>query len=145
LTDDLGNTAAAGPRQFRRQRLTPEVAKALGRGDRDSLAGAQHARLFDILPRGWPVAAVTRQRDAGDASQSAWLRADPAYVRPDINGARLLAYGSALALTPEEVDELLRPLRPLFGDSVSRSTPLCPRAGTCVCLAKRGCRSSMAR
>ena len=102
---------------FGGQRLTPEVAKALGRGDRDSLAGAQHARLFDILPRGWPVAAVTRQRDAGDASQSAWLRADPAYVRPDINGARLLAYGTALALTPEEVDELLRPLRPLFGDS----------------------------
>jgi hypothetical protein len=63
------------------------------------------------------VAAVTRQRDAGDAAASAWLRADPAYVRPDINGARLLAYGQALALTREEVDELLRPLRPLFGDA----------------------------
>ena len=54
---------------------------------------------FDMLPRGWPVAAVTRQRDAGDAAQAAWLRADPAYIRPDINGARLLAHGEALALT----------------------------------------------
>ena len=41
---------------------------------------------------------MTRQRDAGDATLAAWLRADPAYVQPDINGARLLAYGDALAL-----------------------------------------------
>lgn len=104
---------------FGGQRLTADVAKALGRADRESVTGEQSARVFDILPRGWPVAAVTRQRDAGDAAvtASAWLRADPAYVRPDINGARLLAYGQALALTREEVDELLRPLRPLFGDA----------------------------
>lgn len=108
--------------RFGAQRLTAGVAKVLGRADRaeDKSAmagGGQHARVFDILPRGWPVAAVTRQRDAGDAALSAWLRADPAYVQPDINGARLLAYGNALALTPEECGELLRPLRPLFGDT----------------------------
>jgi hypothetical protein len=101
---------------FGGQRLTGDVAKALGRADRDAVSIDQRSRVFDILPRGWPVAAVTRQRDAGDAGPSAWLRADPAYVRPDINGARLLAYGHALALTREEVDALLRPLRPLFGD-----------------------------
>jgi hypothetical protein len=106
------------PREsFGGQRLTPDVAKALGQADREPVDGEQRARLFDVLPRGWPVAAVTRQRDAGDASLSAWLRADPAYVQPDIIGARLLAYGDALALSLEEVDELLRPLRPLFGDS----------------------------
>jgi hypothetical protein len=102
---------------FGGQRLAPGVARALGRGDREAVDGAQRARIFDILPRGWPAAAVTRQRDAGDAALAAWLRADPAYVRPDINGARLLAYGEALALSREEVDELLRPLRPLFGDA----------------------------
>lgn len=75
------------------------------------------AQVFDILPRGWPVAAVTRQRDAGDATLGAWLRADPAHVRPDINGARLLAYGAALALTQQECAQLLQPLRPLFGDA----------------------------
>lgn len=103
--------------RFGGQRLTADVAKALGRADRATGTGEQRARVFDILPRGWPVAAVTRQRDAGDASLGAWLRADPAYIRPDINGARLLAYGDALALTREEVGELLRPLRPLFGDT----------------------------
>src|SRR5688572_30306304 len=85
--------------RFGAQRLKGEVAKALGRADRATVAGDQRTRVFDILPRGWPVAAVTRQRDAADAALSAWLRADPAYVRPDINGARLLAYGSALSLT----------------------------------------------
>lgn len=99
------------------QRLHPEVAISLGRGDRSQVQGDQRARMFDILPRGWPVAAVTRQRDAGDASLSAWLRADPAHVRPDINGARLLAYGAGLALSQEECSQLLRPLRPLFGDA----------------------------
>jgi hypothetical protein len=108
--------------RFGAQRLAPDVARALARADRradQAATGAagQNARLFDILPRGWPVAAVTRQRDAGDATLAAWLRADPAYVQPDINGARLLAYGEALALTPRECDELLRPLRPLFGDA----------------------------
>jgi len=103
--------------RFGGQRLTAKVARALGRADRGTASGPHGARVFDILPRGWPVAAVTRQRDAADAAISAWLRADPAYVRPDINGARLLAYGDALALTPEEVAELLRPLRPLFGDT----------------------------
>lgn len=103
--------------RFGAQRLLPEVAAALGRADRATLAGEQRARVFDVLPRGWPVAAVTRQRDAGDAAPSAWLRADPAYVRPDINGARLLAWGAALALTQDECAQLLRPLRPLFGDA----------------------------
>jgi hypothetical protein len=108
--------------RFGGQRLTSDVAKALGRADRavdngGSPGAGQRTRIFDILPRGWPVAAVTRQRDAGDATLGAWLRADPAYVQPDINGARLLAYGDALALTEEECGELLRPLRPMFGDS----------------------------
>ncbi|MFC5569143.1 phosphoglycerate mutase [Lysobacter yangpyeongensis] len=103
--------------RFGAQRLDAELAKALGRADRNSADGDQRARIFDILPRGWPAAAVTRQRDAGDASIGAWLRADPAYVRPDINGACLLACGDALALTREEAADLLRPLRPLFGDA----------------------------
>lgn len=102
---------------FGGQRLAPELAAALGRADRGVVAGHPHARVFDVLPRGWPVAAVTRQRDAGDAAHAAWLRADPAYVRPDINGARLLAYGTALRLTQDECQQLLRPLRPLFGDA----------------------------
>jgi hypothetical protein len=102
--------------RFGAQRLSEETGKWFGRGDRSVVEGGQLARVFDILPRGWPVAAATRQRDVGDAALSAWVRADPAYVRPDINGARLLAHGDALSLTAEDRDALLPPLRPLFGD-----------------------------
>lgn len=106
--------------RFGAQALPPSFAKALGRADRtDGDAGerAQLLRHFDLLPRGWPVAAITRAFDANDAPLSAWLRADPAFVRPDINGARLLACGDALRLDQAEADAFVSVLRPLFGDS----------------------------
>lgn len=103
------------------QPLPEPVARALGRADRtpvcESGVRAQLLRHFTLLPRSWPMAALTRQQDAGDATLAAWLRADPVYVRPDINGARLLAYGEALQLTQADADALLPPLRPLFGDT----------------------------
>ncbi|MET4727760.1 hypothetical protein ABIE09_001564 [Lysobacter enzymogenes] len=103
--------------RFGGQRLGEELARRLGRADRTVEAADFAARAFDILPRGWPVAAATRQRDAGDAAHGAWLRADPVYVRPDINGARLLAYGRALSLSERDSAALLPALKPLFGDA----------------------------
>lgn len=100
--------------------LPAPVARALGRARQATLdpPGAEAAAgVFEVLPRGWPAAAATRQRDCGDAAGSLWLRADPAHVRPDINGARLLGYGPALGLTAEDVEALLPALRPLFGDA----------------------------
>ena len=102
-------------------RLPPALAVTLGRADavHTEAAGerAQMLRHFDVVPRGWPIAALTRQRDAGDAAGSMWLRADPAWVRPDISGARLFACGSGLQPTREDCDALLPSLRPLFGDA----------------------------
>lgn len=107
--------------RFAGQALPASMAKVLGRADRlpDGDAGdrAQLQRHFDLLPRGWPVAALTRQADARDAAGAAWLRADPAYMRPDLNGARLLAIGDSLRLTQADVDAFLPALRPLFGDA----------------------------
>lgn len=103
--------------RFGAQRVSPDTAKALGRADRTAVQGAQLARVLDILPRGWPVAAVTRQQDAGDAAGATWLRADPAHVRPELNGARLFAFGDALQLTPADAEAFLPALKPLFGDS----------------------------
>lgn len=102
--------------RFGAQRLSSESGLRLARADLTRTEGTQVARVFDVLPRGWPVAAATRQRDVGDAGKAMWVRADPAYIRPDINGARLLAHGEALALTEREVAGFLQPLKPLFGD-----------------------------
>lgn len=102
--------------------LPAKLAKALGRADRSlGAAGepAQLARHFEVLPRGWPVAALTRLLDAGeeDARLGVWLRADPAHIRPDINGARLLGTGRTVGLDQGDVDALLPTLKPLFGDA----------------------------
>ncbi|KFN44511.1 hypothetical protein [Arenimonas oryziterrae] len=107
-------------RRFAGQALAPETAQRLGRADRLDAAEpgdrAQLLRYFQLLPRGWPMAAITRQADAGDAPIHAWLRADPVYVRPDVNGVRLMAFGN-LGLTAEEAEAFIRPLKPLFGDT----------------------------
>lgn len=107
--------------RFAGQRLPDAVARALGRADRlpigDAGERAQLLRHFELLPRGWPVAALTRDLDVGDAASCAWLRADPAWVRPDINGARLMACGDMLRLTTQDSNALLPALRALFGDA----------------------------
>jgi hypothetical protein len=100
--------------------LPPVVAAALGRGDRSEHEPGRRAQLqrhFEWVPRTWPVAALTRDSDAGDAASGQWLRADPAWIRPDINGARLFASGEGLRLGAADVDALLPALRPLFGDA----------------------------
>ncbi|HET7359261.1 MAG TPA: phosphoglycerate mutase, partial [Rhodanobacteraceae bacterium] len=93
------------------------TGRRLAQADASVHDGLPLMRVFDVLPRGWPVAAMTRQHDVGDAAGSAWLRADPVHVRPDINGARLLAHGEALQLTHADAAALLPALRPLFGDA----------------------------
>lgn len=101
--------------------LPPVLSRALGRADRvahDAGDEAQLARHFSLLPNRWAPAALTRVVDGGikDAGLSGWLRADPAYIRPDINGARLLATGDTLGIDANDVEALLPALRPLFGD-----------------------------
>lgn len=107
-------------RRFAGQLLAQDVGAALARADRlpDCEPGerAQLLRHFQLLPRGWPMAAITRALDADDAPLHQWLRADPAHVRPDMNGARVMAIGD-LRLEAQEAQELLAPLRPLFGDA----------------------------
>lgn len=104
-----------------RQRLSAANASLLGRGELrpDAAPGrrAQLLRHFPLRGEGWPIAALARQAEVGDAAGAAWLRADPVWLRPDINGVRLLAHGDALALSRGDCDELLPALRPLFGDA----------------------------
>lgn len=102
--------------------LPAPLAKALGRADQIAGEAGEHAQLsrhFRLLPDRWSPAALTRISDAGldDARSAAWLRADPAHIRPDINGARLLATGAALSMSVQDVEAFLPALRPLFGDA----------------------------
>ena len=74
------------------------------------------ADAFALPAGGLPAAALLREAAVHDAGGSVWLCADPVYVRPDANGARLLAWGE-MALAAEESEELARPLRPVLGDT----------------------------
>jgi hypothetical protein len=65
---------------------------------------------------GIPAAALTREQLLGDAGDASWLSADPAWIQPDLSGARLMACGQ-LQLTMEEAQSLARPLKPIFGDA----------------------------
>ena len=105
--------------RFGGQRLSHEAARALGRADSHRAEQGDRAQLrrhFTLVPDHWPLAALARRVDANDAETACWLRADPAHVRPDINGARLLACGDGLQLTRQDVDALLPALKPVFGD-----------------------------
>jgi hypothetical protein len=107
---------------FGSQGLPRDLARALGRADHAQVESGERPQLlrhFTLLPRTWPVAALTRAVDAhdADADGAQWLRADPAWIRPDINGARLFAAGEGLRLAREDADALLPALRPLFGDA----------------------------
>jgi len=101
------------------KRLPASLAKLLARGDHpvDVAPGRdeQLLRVFEVIPRRIAVAALTRQRDVGDAARWGWLRCDPAHLRADLAHGRMLACGD-LGLRPAEVEQLTAALRPLFGD-----------------------------
>jgi hypothetical protein len=107
--------------RFGGQQASTATARTLGRADRrpQQQPGrrAQLLRHFDLVPKHWAIAALMRQAEAGDAAGACWLRADPAHVRPDINGARLLACGEMLALDDADRAAFLPTLKPLFGDA----------------------------
>jgi len=75
--------------------LTLEAGRALARADRTVGQPGERAQLrrhFQWTPDHWPVAALTRQLDAGDAADARWLRADPAFLAPDTD--RRAAFGA---------------------------------------------------
>jgi hypothetical protein len=96
---------------------TPGFADWLARGSRLPaavpgylVALAEHFRW----PQGpLPAAALIRQSVAGDAGTSLWLSADPAWVQPELNGARLLACGN-LGLGMDEARSLVAALAETF-------------------------------
>lgn len=106
---------------FGAQRLGRDGAMHLGRADclprLEAGRRAQLQRHFTLSSGHWPIAALSRQADAGDAAGASWLRADPAWIRPDINGARLLACGEDMHLDEQDVAALMGVLQPVFADA----------------------------
>ena len=90
------------------------------RGDRPGNLGTSETDAakahFEWPGTSLPVAALSRQFDVGDAQGSAWMRADPSYIRADMVTARMLACGN-LGLTTVECASIASDLKPIFGDA----------------------------
>ncbi|TAN06406.1 MAG: phosphoglycerate mutase [Rhodanobacteraceae bacterium] len=80
-----------------------------------------------------PLAALRHHCHADDAATGTWLCADPAWVRSEATGARLMTWPLA-DLSAAEAAELAATLRPLFGDAGMPLTVDTPSAW-CVRLA----------
>lgn len=96
------------------------LARWTAQGDRVAAAGTRDGSIlrpwFEWPGKSLPVAALSRQFDAGDATGSNWMRADPSHVRADMATARMLACGE-LGLSMAECRSIERSLKPLFGDA----------------------------
>lgn len=71
---------------------------------------------FHFAGATFPVAALRHHCHAADASVGAWVCADPAWVRSEATGARLLAC-PVTDIAADEAEQLAEVLRPLFGDA----------------------------
>lgn len=98
----------------------PAFHQWLARGDR--LPGAQNGRMAAVRDHfrfdgdGVPAAALRHHCHAGDAGGANWLCADPAYVRSEATGARLMACPIG-DLSDADADALATTLRPLLSEA----------------------------
>lgn len=81
--------------------LPDAISSALGRADRVEAASAGLPQV--------PASAALSRLGEGDLTidevlAQAWLRVDPAWIRADINGARLFAVGAMLPLDADDID-----------------------------------------
>lgn len=72
--------------------------------------------LFRFAGTSIPAAALRHHVYAGDAGIGNWVCSDPAYVRSEATGARLMAWPLS-DVSDEEAFELSATLKPLFGDA----------------------------
>ncbi|MGY0504219.1 phosphoglycerate mutase [Luteimonas sp. e5] len=105
---------------FGAQRLLPAVARRLGQALPAVVEPGRRAQLrrrFKLADTQWPLAALSRQGEHGDAGDAPWLRADPAWMLADINGVRLMTVGEGLGLDAAEVEELAPMLAEMFAQA----------------------------
>ncbi len=94
--------------------LPDRIARALRRADRTDSIG-------DDIPD-VPASAALSRLGEGDLDIDAvrgyrWLRAEPAWIRPDLSGARLYAVGSMLPMDGRDAESFAPALQALFDDA----------------------------
>jgi hypothetical protein len=112
----------------------PAFMRWLAKGDRlpevsDARATTLH-ELFHFAGDGVPAAALRHLCHGDDAAAGAWLCADPAWVRSEATGARLMAW-PLVDVSADEAEALAATLRPVFGDA---GVPLSIDAPSAWCL-----------
>lgn len=106
------------------QPLAPGIATAIARADR---IDATLAGVPDM-----PASAALARLGEGDLGlhevrAHRWLRADPAWIRPDINGARLFAVGAMMPMDAEDMDAFAAAVQALCDESDALLQPLHPQ------------------
>lgn len=94
--------------------LPDRIARALGRADRTDTFNDS---IIDL-----PASAALSRLGEGDLDIDSvrayrWLRADPAWIRPDITGARLYAVGAMLPLSADDAASFSPALQGLLDDA----------------------------
>lgn len=98
--------------------------------------------LFRFAGDALPAAALRHHCHGDDAAAGAWLCADPAWVRGEATGARLMAWPLE-DLSAAEADALAGSLRPLLGDAGAPLVLDTPSAW-CLRVADAGAPASLA-
>lgn len=75
----------------------------------------QLQRYFHPRDAGWPLAALCRQCESGDAGSEFWLRADPVFLQVEMRGARVMAW-DGFNLTESEMHAMTAALQASFAD-----------------------------
>lgn len=104
--------------------LPERIARALGRADQ---LDSSTSEIGDV-----PASAALSRLGEGDLDIDAvrahrWLRAEPAWIRPDISGARLYAVGAMLPLDADDVAAFAPELQALFDEAGYRLQALTPQ------------------
>lgn len=112
----------------------PALLRWLARGNRlPDVADARDATLRSLFGLGddaLPVAALRHRAHVDDVAAGNWLCADPAYVRSEATGARLMAWPVADVTTNEAV-ALAAELLPFF-DEAGMSLSVDAASGWCL-------------
>lgn len=101
-------------------RDNPAFVNWLAKGDHLPRVGDARTtllrELFHFAGDSLPAAALRHLCHAADAADGAWLCADPAWVRSEPTGARLMVWPLG-DVSAAEAEALASALRPLFGDA----------------------------